>query len=60
MSISTECVKLPSIKKSGIGERFRSWLSIEPLSRQFWISFTAAFLFDLGVGLIFFCSICFY
>lgn len=54
MSISAGCVKPPSIKEVGIGERLSSWSSIEPLSRHFWIFFTAALFFDLGIGLYFF------
>ena len=41
-------------ESSRIRKGFRAWLPVEPLGRQFWIFFSAAFFFDFGIGLYFF------
>lgn len=54
MYSSLEDVGHPCVQRSSLLDRARSWWSVETLSRDFWIFFTAAFFFDFGFGLYFF------
>lgn len=54
MNSSLEDVGLPFTQSSSLLNRVRSWWSVETLSRDFWIFFTAAFFLDFGFGLYFF------
>ena len=47
-------LETPSRRTSSVLDRLRSCWSVETLSRDFWIFFAAAFLFDLGFGIFFF------
>jgi MFS family permease len=47
-------VKIASGRSCSVLDRVRSFWSVETLSRDFWIFFTAAFLYDLGFGIFFF------
>jgi MFS family permease len=54
MGASVPCVQPSPVGGSPFAARVRSWLLIGTLERQFWTFFTAALLFDFGVGLYFF------
>jgi len=51
---SVPCAELPPVGGSKLVVRLRSWWTTEALGRQFWIFFTAALFFDVGIGLFFF------
>jgi MFS family permease len=54
VSSSLPCTEPTPVAGSRFATRVRSWWLVETLGRQFWIFFTAALLFDFGVGLYFF------
>jgi MFS family permease len=54
VSSSLPCAEATPFGGSRFIARVRSWWLVETLGRQFWIFFTAALLFDFGVGLYFF------
>jgi MFS family permease len=54
VSSSLPCTEPTPVGGSRFATRVRSWWLVETLGRQFWIFFTAALLFDFGVGLYFF------
>ncbi len=51
---SVPCAELPPVSGFKLLVRLRSWWTTEALGRQFWIFFTAALFFDIGIGLFFF------
>jgi MFS family permease len=54
VSSSLPCTEPTPVGGSRFATRVRSWWLVETLGRQFWIFFTAALLFDFGIGLYFF------
>ena len=54
MQLSLNDAEISPEQSGSIIERLRASWSVQKLSKQFWIFFIAAFLFDFGLGLFFF------